>query len=207
MLHPTSSDSPRLLLVEGVDDKHVVGHLWKRVYGSDPPFYIRDEGGISVLLEYIGNEVKAPVREALGIVVDANDDISSRWEAVTDRLRGADIDPPTRPDPEGVVIDGTPRVGIWLMPDNASTGELEDFVAKMVPSDDAVWPMSKGYIEGIPRPERKFKEGKILRAQIHAWLAAREDPRQMGLAIKTEDLDIDGALCKRFAGWLERLFG
>ena len=204
---PQTPPPPRLLLVEGVNDKHVVGHLWQRIYRSERSFCISDKHSVGQLLRSIGTEARSPGREALGIVVDANDDISSRWEAVTDRLRGAGIDPPTRPDPEGVVIDGTPRVGIWMMPDNASTGELEDFVAKMVPSDDTVWPMSKGYIEGIPRPERKFKEGKILRAQIHAWLASREDPRQMGLAIKTEDLDIDGALCKRFAGWLERLFG
>ena len=204
---PHQTPPPRLLLVEGQDDKHVIGHLWQRIYRSELSFCISDKQSVGQLLKSIGSEVKASGREALGIVVDANDDVSRRWEAVTDRLRGADIDPPTRPDPEGIVIDGTPRVGIWLMPDNASTGELEDFVAKMVPSDDAVWPMSKGYIEGIPRPERKFKEGKILRAQIHAWLAAREDPRKMGSAIKTKDLDIDGALCKRFAGWLERLFG
>lgn len=193
--------------MEGQNDKHVIGHLWQRIYGSDLSFCISDKQSVEQLLRSIGTEAMTPGREALGIVVDANDNICKRWEAVADRLRGAGIDPPTRLDPAGAVIDGTPRVGIWLMPDNASTGELEDFVAKMVPSDDTVWPMSKGYIEGIPRPERKFREGKILRAQIHAWLAAREDPRQMGLAIKTEDLDIDGALCKRFAGWLKRLFG
>lgn len=205
MPHP--SPPPRLLLVEGQDDWRVIEHLWQRIYRSDLSFTILDKQGIVPLLKSIRSEVKASGREVLGIVVDANDDISSRWEAVADRLRGEDIDPPTHPDPAGSVIDGTPRVGIWLMPDNASTGELEDFVAKMVPSNDTVWPMSKNYIEGIPHPERKFREGKILRAQIHAWLAAREDPRQMGLAIKTEDLHIDGALCKRFAGWLERLFG
>lgn len=206
MPHPTPPP-PHLLLVEGQNDKHVIGHLWQRIYGSDLSFCISDKQSVEQLLRSIGTEAMTPGREALGIVVDANDNICKRWEAVADRLRGAGIDPPTRLDPAGAVIDGTPRVGIWLMPDNASTGELEDFVAKMVPSDDTVWPMSKGYIEGIPRPERKFREGKILRAQIHAWLAAREDPRQMGLAIKTEDLDIDGALCKRFAGWLKRLFG
>lgn len=193
--------------MEGQNDKHVIGHLWQRIYGSDLYFCISDKQSVEQLLRSIGTEAMTPGREALGIVVDANDNVCKRWEAVADRLRGAGIDPPTRLDPAGAVIDGTPRVGIWLMPDNTSTGELEDFVAKMVPSDDTVWPMSKGYIKGIPRQERKFREGKILRAQIHAWLAAREDPRQMGLAIKTEDLDIDGALCKRFAGWLERLFG
>lgn len=205
-------DSPRLLLVEGTDDEHVVGHLWKRVYGSDPPFSIGKREGVDNLLRAIRDEANAPGREVLGIVVDANDDVSGRWEAVRNRLRRAGIVVPAKLDPAGVVIEGrphegAPRVGIWLMPDNASTGELEDFVAKMVPSNDPVWPMSKGYIDGIPSEHRKFSEGKILRAQIYAWLAAREDPRQMGLAIKAEDLDVDGALCERFTGWLRELFG
>ena len=159
------------------------------------------------MLPSIPNEVKSPGRKILGIVVDANDNVSKRWKKVTCRLRSAGINVPTELDPAGVVIEGVPRVGVWLMPDNVATGELEDFVAKMVPSNDPVWPMSEGYIGGIPCAHRKFSEGKTLRAQIHAWLAAREDPRQMGLAIKANDLDVDGALCKRFAGWLQELFG
>lgn len=170
-----------------------------------------EKGGVEKLLPSIPVEISVQGREVLGIVVDADDDVSGRWEAVTNRLRRAGIDVPAELDPAGVVIEGrphegAPRVGIWLMPDNVSTGELEDFVAEMVPSNDPVWPMSKDYIERIPSEHRKFSEGKILRAQIYAWLAAREDPRQMGLAIKAEDLDVDGALCGRFAGWIGRLF-
>ncbi len=92
------------------------------------------------------------------------------------------------------------------MPDNTSAGELEDFVAQMIPTEDPVWPLSKRYIEGIPKADRKFKEHKTRRAQIHAWLAAREDPRQIGLAIRTGDLNIDGSLCQKFTTWLTNLF-
>ena len=52
----------------------------------------------------------------------------------------------------------------------------------------------------------KFASGKTLRAKIHAWLAARDRPRQMGAAIEALDLDIDGDLCTRFTDWLGRLF-
>ena len=92
------------------------------------------------------------------------------------------------------------------MPDNASPGELEDFVSQMIPPGDPVWPISQDYIERIPPEDRKFADGKTLRAQLHAWLAAREDPRQMGLAIRARDLNTDGELCQRFIKWLERLF-
>ena len=66
--------------------------------------------------------------------------------------------------------------------------------------------MSEDYIEGIPVEHRKFKKGKILRAKVHAWLATREDPRPMGLAIKTRDLNTGTENCERFVGWLRKLF-
>ena len=110
----------------------------------------------------------------------------------------------------GVVIDPTsefnPRIGVWIMPDNISDGELENFVAQMVPTGDPVWPRSEGYIASIPESEREFIEKKTTRAIVHAWLATREDPRQMGTAIRAGDLDIDSALCQRFLAWLQRLF-
>ena len=92
------------------------------------------------------------------------------------------------------------------MPDNESGGELEDFVALMIPSEDPVWPRSNTYIDAIPTHDRKFGATKTTRAKVHSWLATRDDPRQMGLAIRTRDLDVDGELCERFAGWLRRLF-
>ncbi len=92
------------------------------------------------------------------------------------------------------------------MPDNQSPGELEDFIVKMIPDGDPVWPRSKAYINGIPEEDREFKEGKILRAKVHAWLATREEPRKMGLAIKAKDLDIDGGTCASFVAWLRELF-
>ena len=113
------------------------------------------------------------------------------------------------PEPTGTFIDGTastPRVGIWLMPNNTSSGELENFVSEMIPDNDPVWPRSECYIDGIPVKDRKFTEKKILRAKIHAWLAAREDPKQMGLAIRACDLHVDGTLSTTFADWLRNLF-
>ncbi len=110
------------------------------------------------------------------------------------------------PTPCGTIVDGEPRVGVWLWPDNGSCGEIEDFVAGMIPCTDPVWPRSKCYINSIPVEQRPFSEGKIARAQVYAWLAAREKPRRMGTAIRAGDLDISGELATRFARWLENLF-
>ena len=203
-----SQRTRRVLLVEGRNDRHVVEHVYRKRFESEPPFAVLDKEGFPRLRDAIRPELKAPDREVVGIVADANDDLTARWRAVTDRLRnacpGIEIGDPA---PEGTIVGSEPRVGIWLWPDNESGGELEDFVAAMVPGDDPVWPLSRCYIQGIPVEHRPFSEGKTERAEIHAWLATREEPRWMGSAIRTGDLKVDGVLATRFASWLENLFG
>ena len=145
-------------------------------------------------------------RMAVGILPDAHDDPEARWNALRHRLADQHLNLPERPDPNGTVIDGSPRIGIWLWPDNQEPGELENFVEAMVPRRDGVWPLAQGYVDGIPEPERKFPPGKTLKAQLHAWLATRQTPGRMGSSIGTGELEVDGPLAERFADWLRRLF-
>ena len=199
-----SSDN-RVLLVEGRDERFVV----RRICDSNPgipTFCVREKKGAPALLDSIRGEIVAEGRQTVGIVVDANDNLPSRWQAVAHRLGTAGITPPTGPASHGTIIDSRPRVGIWLMPDNESPGELEDFIADMIPVGDPVWPLSKDFINGIPESDRKFRKGKILRAKVHAWLATREDPRPMGIAIRAGDLNTATENCERFVGWLRELF-
>ena len=200
-----ASPGGRVLLVEGGGDKHVVFHL-RRTDASIPTFRVIEKGGIDRLLPGIRNEILAEGRVAVGILADANNKPQARWEEIAKRLRAAGISPPDAPAPGGTVIDSSPRIGVWLMPDNQSPGELEDFIAKMIPNDDPVWPLSEDYIDGIPQNVRKFNPRKILRAKVHAWLAARERPRPMGSAIGAGDLKLDVAEAQRFVSWLRNLF-
>ena len=207
------SDSyPRVLLVEGPDDKHVVIHLSERS-GLTQNFMIVEKEGKDSLLDSIDVEVDIPGRTVLGIMLDANDDLDARWQAVTgrlNRLRQEDHfdlpDLPAQPKPGGTIINGRLRIGIWLMPDNRSTGELEDFVGSMIPSGDPVWPRAEAFIDSIPKDDRKFAPGKIQRAKVHAWLAARESPRPMGLSIRAGDLDTNVSNSTTFVNWLRELF-
>lgn len=197
---------PRILLVEGRNDKHVVWQLCD-LYPEMPDFFIADRGDINAIIDSIGPELLAPGRQALGIMADADDDLQSRWDEVLYQLRTNGVQPPTSPDPRGTIIsDVQPRVGVWLMPDNSLTGEIEEFIQKMIPDNDPVWPLAQRYINDIPDLHRKFPRGKTLRAQIHAWLSARQEPRLMGSAVRTKDLDASGALCQSFLDWLSRLF-
>ena len=209
---PESDTRPRVLLVEGPDDKHVIIHLSERS-GLEQNFWIIEKEGKDTLLDSIVLEARTPGRTVLGIVLDANDDPDARWQAVTDRLNRLRQEDhfdlpelPAQPDPKGMIIEDRLRIGIWLMPDNRSTGELEDFVGNMIPSGDPVWPRSQAYIESIPSDDRKFASGKIQRAKVHAWLAARESPRPMGLSIRAGDLHTNVANTTTFVEWLRKLF-
>ena len=197
---------PHALIVEGRDDRYAAQHIWNRHTGAFS-LSVSEKDGVENLLNSIRNEVRVPGRRVVGIIVDADDDPIARWRAVSDRLRDVNIQTPRSPDPDGTVVDtpNMPRIGIWLMPDNASAGELEDFISEMIPDDDPVWPLSADYIDGIPPAHRKFSANKETRAKVHAWLAARENPRPMGQAIRARDLEIGGALCQRFIAWLDNL--
>ena len=200
----------RVLLVEGRGDVSVVRNLV-----PSGNFTIVDAGGVWKLLDRISSEVKRPQRTVLGIVVDADGDPPQRWSKLADQLLSArmGIQLPAQPAPGGTIVPGRPdgvprrpRVGIWVMPNNKSTGALEHFVARMIPRGDPVWPRAQRYIRGIPRRHRKFKPSKEKRAQLFAWYATREEPLHPGLAIEKGDLRVDGRLAKSFANWLDRLF-
>lgn len=206
-----SGNDSQVLLVEGTDDEHMVYHLRARSEET-LEFKVIDKKGIAKLLASIEAEINVPNRKVIGILVDTDDDVGARWQSVTSRLQQAraGLQIPPDPDPDGTVLDENPqdripRIGIWMMPNNESPGELEDFIARMIPVGDAVWPLSKKYIASIPQSERKFTLKKELRAQVHAWLATRARPRPIGTAIGTRDLKVE-ANSQKFIKWLQRLF-
>lgn len=212
MIIPRPGAYDPLLVVDGKDDLHVIAHLSERAVPS-LTFGIRDYEGIDNVLGSINGHVDTPARPAVGFVIDADRDTIQTWHRVRGEFAKAvrSVTLPGQPDPNGTIIPGNtgsgePRVGIWIMPDNRSPGELEDFVAQMIPDNDRVWPLSRRYVDQIPQLERRFADNKTRRAQVHAWLAVQEDPRPMGLAIRTQDLQVANNLSRAFIAWLNRLF-
>ena len=178
----------------------------------NPSFSVLVKGNDSELLKDLRNQLSPPSLDVVGIVMDADDHIADRWEGIMRELARANITLPANPNPDGTIINtqGLPRVGVWIMPDNKSSGELEHFVQQMLHANDLVWPLSQEYINGIPDEDsvkHLRNERKRLKAQFYAWLATRSLPGLMGKTIGDGELDIDGELCQRFIAWLEALFG
>jgi len=124
----------KVLLVEGSDDKHVMGTLCDN-RGLPRPADIRSHDGVDDLLKGFPVRLKESGVEIIGIVIDADTDLVSRWEAIRQPLiRNGYANVPTAPLPGGTILDPPadtllPRVDVWIMPNNQTTGILEDFFA------------------------------------------------------------------------------
>lgn len=198
----------QLLLVEGDSDLSVSLHLWRRAHGGDdPPFRIEPAGGVGKLLERIEAEIDAPGRTHVGFVVDADDDPHQRWDEMKGRLQLVGV---TLGDqsPSGVRVEGRmPKaIGVWMMPDNQRTGELENFLREMIPEADSLWPLAETYVAEVKKTDQRFATNKQLRAEIHSWLAVQDRPGLAGPAIETDLLSVDGDLARRYVQWMERMF-
>lgn len=204
----TDVSRPDVLVVEGQDDRHVVEKLLaKHAYSKS--FEILPKGGFPELRKSIRLEIDVSGRRTVGIIADANLNLADRWASIRAALAQANCSGiPEAPDTAGTIISGPRaiRVGIWLMPDNARPGELEDFIAVLIPPVDPLWQVAKQYIDEIPAKLRKFADSKRTRAQVHAWLATREAPRPMGSAITAGDLDHNAPAARSLIEWLRELF-
>lgn len=207
----SEEQAANVLLVEGVDEKHVIRHLRNKL-ALDLEFSYLEYEGKDSLLAAIPLVLRQDWRRTIGVMIDADRDIDARWQAVRDRLDDTAIALAPKPQPGGVFVPGDPDVhlqpnfGVWLMPDNERAGELEDFVIQLLPERDPVWPLAEQFIDDIPQEHREFKQ-KESRAKIYAWLATREDPLLMGAAIGAGFLDATAPAAKALADWLTALFG
>lgn len=202
----------RILLVEGNDDEHVIKHLCGTL-GIQSLDEIKPYGGVEHVLASIPVRLKESDIEALGIIVDADVDLASRWEALRDRLLRAGFERiPAEPDPTGTIVlppKGSllPRVGIWIMPDNQTKGILEDFLLFLVPQESPLLKYVKTTVDGIPQTEQRFNESNKAKAIIHTWLAWQENPgKPLGTAITARYLDPSVDLVDVLVSWLKRLF-
>ena len=215
----------RILLVEGQDDKHVLWQICRRAASfsahregydmsvtlrqGETAFGITEKGNFRAVLDAIETEILSPGRQSFGIMVDSDIQPAQRWVQLKDAFP-AGIPLPDAPDPTGIILPeqpGQPRIGVWMIPDNHSPGELEDFVKQMIPAAAPVWMDAQQYIDNIqPESSRKFAPEKTDKAKLYAWLSILKEPARMGAALSDSDLQTNGPLCQNFILWLERLF-
>ena len=180
-------------------------------YNFKPEFEIKDEEGFHNLFKRLSAHLRVTSGlDRVGVVVDADDSIQSRWQSIKAILQKAGYsDIPVDPDPTGTVIDHEylPRVGVWIMPDNSLPGMLEDYLRYLVPEGDPLFSRAIRAVDEIPLEERGFTERHRSKALIHTWLAWQDDPgTPLGLAITKKYLIADTPHVAVLLSWLNRVF-
>ena len=156
-------------------------------------------------------EVKSGQIEWLGIIIDADTDISARWRAIRNRLSGSGYsNVPEIPSPTGTIIAAVPnrpKVGVWLMPNNVLPGMLEDLVSYFVPPKDRLWARAVRTVNAIPATQQRFVENQRTKAHTHTWLVWQEKPGiPMGTAINNRYVKPETVQAHSLVGWVRQLF-
>ena len=201
-------------MVEGTDDEHVLKHICGN-HGIPHLDEVKNCGSVEKLIENLGVRLPLLIQEgdAIGVVIDADTDISARWQSIRDRITDFGYqNVPDQPDLDGTILDPPagsylPRLGVWIMPNNQTSGILEDFLHFLVPQPNILFDHAKASVAAIPEGERRFKQLAEPKAVIHTWLAWQEEPRRpFGTAISACFLDPSVTEVDVLADWLKRLF-
>lgn len=206
-------NSPYQLLVEGPDDLNSVIHLMARHsfdWDDDALIrpYVSARGGIEGLLRDVPVVLRSAAYQRIGIVCDANSNLENRWLQIKARAEREGVSLPNLPENEGVIVAGPrARIGVWVMPDNVSSGALEDFLCSLVPAEDPTWTFAGEAVVEARRREAPCKEKDHAKSVLHTWLAWREEPgTPFGIAMKSGYFGKDSDEASRFVTWFNRLF-
>lgn len=202
---------PRILLVEGKDDQHVMWSLCKH-HDLPEAFVIDNKEGITNVLDAFEAEIAAPGKDCIGIVIDADTDLAARWDAIMSLLaRSGYQNIPPSPHAHGTIITqkDKPTIGIWLMPNNSLPGELEDFIAFLVPQKETnpLWTYAAQCLSSLPEAPERYPEQDRSKAHVHTWLAWQQEPgKPLGQAITARYIDANAPNAKQLIEWLKNLF-
>jgi hypothetical protein len=218
----------RILFVEGIDDQHTIWAICKH-FNIEQTFDVEvpdrtgkinrkakptELGGIDNVFKAIDLfliEGSSAV-ERVGIVIDADEDLNSRWTKVRHILEKAGYtNLPTSPNPNGTIVkqDFLPTFGVWIMPDNQiERGYLETFLTFLVPENNKSWEHAKKSVDDLEhKPFIKENTNHTTKAEIHTFLAWQEEPgKPFGQSITAKYLQADKPECQNFVNWLNRLF-
>ncbi|MFM8442295.1 MAG: DUF3226 domain-containing protein [Methylococcus sp.] len=197
-------------MVEGKNDLHVMLSLCGQ-YDMPETFEIVEKEGIENVLETLEAEIAGSFRESIGMIVDADTDLESRWTSICSILSRYDYSPPKNPGRYGTILahDSKPMVGVWLMPDNHLPGELEDFIAFLVPDKEpgSLWTHAAQSMDRLPASLKRFTDQDRSKAHIHTWLAWQREPgKPLGQAITARYLDATVPNAQHLMQWLKDLF-
>jgi hypothetical protein len=212
---PNRARHPNQLYVEGKDDLHITIHLLRQFtpwQDDNPPISINDEAGKDNILgaQFIETRLKTSTLNAVGIVLDGDDNPNGRWQNIRSQLVAIDSTVAMELPTTGLIhnLPDNKRVGVWIMPDNRSNGAIETLCAKLIPDEQShVWDYTETAITTAKERGATWLPKDREKARIHSYLAWQTEPgTPPGLAITTRLLDGQASAAKPYVDWAMELF-
>lgn len=207
---------PKILIVEGEQDKRVIPHLIEAngIYWGDkktPIVEIESYGSDQFIdAEEISSKLKESGLKALGLIVDADEDLAARWQSVRNASLKSMPDFPKELPVTGLIHTTTTGIkfGVWIMPDNQTQGMLESFLAYMIPDEnDLIWQYALEVAEEAKSKGALFIDLHRPKAYIYTWLAWQAPPgRQLHNAIMEKILNPQHPKAQAFVNWFKTLY-
>lgn len=166
--------SDRLLLVEGMDEVNLTTEMLRSwdIGGVQ----VMDVGGkdkfkseIDALMSF--SRSRGLQLSAIGVLRDADDSSESALQSVTDALRNLNL---PAPGSHGAFEQGTPSLGVFILPDGTSPGAVEDLCWEAVQGTSA-GKCSTAYLECLEESGALASKNPA-KTLVHSYLAAQEDP-------------------------------
>lgn len=206
---PCKHEGERVLLVEGLDDCHVVMSLCGQ-HKVPAIFGLYECGNDDQLLKRLNALVLQPdAPRVIGVVLDADTGVDKRWASIRAKMKYHNYQFPEVPAENGTVIESVghlPKLGVWLMPNNQIRGMLEDFCLEMI-EQEARETAETAVVDAQRKGVCTFKAAHLSKAIVHTYLAWQDEPgRPLGQAITTQALRPHTQTSRAFTDWLTRLF-
>ena len=204
--------------MEGETDKRVIPYLMEAhgvTWPNEPseyPVFIEAYGGVDEILKpgVVEGEIRASGLEALGVVVDADEDAAARWEELRASCPSEFAELPEQIPPAGLEVahSGGPRFGIWIMPNNRFAGMLEDLLVQLIPDDSRdLYAFAQTCTRDSRRGGARYRAVHERKAQLHTWLAWQDPPGlQFHDALQGLALDPTRPESRPFVKWFRDLF-
>lgn len=103
--------------------------------------------------------------------------------------------------------DGLADFGVWVMPNNADEGMLEDWIKQSIhPNEQGLFAHAKAVVAALPQPP-KFKPIHCSKAEVATWLAWQKQPGHGTYRAVEEGLiDTISAHYKNLIAWLGHVY-
>ena len=172
------------------------------------------EGVLSHLTSALLPQLQDGQLARIGVVVDSDRPMhGSGFAATLQRFTEALAQAGFLPNPSaasGLVFthqDGLADLGLWIMPNNADDGMLEDWIKQCLGLAEAnLYQHAENSIDAIPGAP-KFQSWHRTKVEVATWLAWQKKPEH-GLynAAQSDLLNTDAPLFKELQAWLRHVF-